>query len=81
MLRHPPPILASQVSDEWLQILRSIASRHEGHVLRQHPTLPRIQSWAVNYGQWADTLLPTSAIEFVSVEERDECWSRLWKVQ
>lgn len=76
----PPPITSQDIPDSWLATLRQIASRHEGTVLRKHPTLPRIQSWSVNYNIYVDQMLYSSAMEFVSVEERDLAWQRLWKL-
>lgn len=76
----PPPILSADISDTWLALLRSIASQREGTQLRKHPSRPAIESRDVNTGAWNVQMLPTSAVEFVSTEERNLAWERLWKL-
>lgn len=73
--------MSNDVPDEWLKLLRRIASQREGQQLRPHPTLPMIQSKSVNSGEWCNQMLCGNAMAFVSLEERDKAWGRLWAIK
>ncbi len=76
--RAPPTVASADIPDEWIATLRDIASRREGQQLRPHPTLPMIQSKDVNTGVWCNQMLYGSAMAFMSFEERDIFWKRVY---
>lgn len=75
MTRSPPPITSAEIPQEWVATIKALAVR--GFEFRKHATMPMLQSRAPG-GQWGNQMLYTSAMSFVSVEERDLFWGRLW---
>lgn len=72
-----PPITSSQVPDQWIADVHQARADYGHPALRPHPTLPRIQVFSPNTGQWHDLMLPGSGFDFVSGAERDLVVGRL----
>lgn len=73
-MKHPPPISASDVPCTWIAACKNASANQQ---VRACPTQPTIERWVPDLKQWGVVMLPTNAVAFTTVQERDAVWAKL----